>query len=342
MKPGTQIKTPLGITLLAMTVMLVLCPMTVSAITVTDDAGTTIILNTTPERIVSLSPSNTEILAALGLLDKIVGVTDVCDYPPEVKNKTRVGGYSAISIEKVALAKPDLIIASDKTSQETISRLKEIGLPVIVVAPKNVEHVIRDIRMVGKITGTDTQTEDLAANITRRIAKVSAVPSINSPTVAHVVYSKPLYVSGNTTMQNDIISRTGGINVFASRNGWSTVSLEEFLLANPDIIIVSSGGGMDVSAKDVILEEFMSNPQYASLSAVKNHHVYAINADIISRPGPRIADAAEEVSRIISSVEDERAAPLAVATDTRSTKASGFSGLIAALAVLGLFCAMRK
>lgn len=339
-KPKT--KTTLRMTLLAMSVMLVLCPMSASASTFTDDAGMTVTLNTIPERIVSLSPSNTEILAALGLLDKIVGVTDFCDYPPEVKNKTRVGGYSAISIEKVAMAKPDLVIASDKTSDETVSRLKEIGLPVIVVAPKNVEDVIRDIHMVGKITGTDTQAEDLAANITRRIAKASAVLSINSPTVAHVVYSKPLYVSGNTTMQNDIISRTGGTNVFAGRNGWSTVSLEEFLLANPDIIIVSGGGGMDVSAQDVILEEFMSNPQYASLSAVKNHHVYAINADIISRPGPRIADAAEEVGRIISSVEDERAAHQAVATDTRSTKTPGFSGLIAALAVLGLFCAMRK
>ena len=329
-------------TLLAMTVVLAFCPMPVSAITVTDDAGTTITLNTTPERIVSLSPSNTEILAALGLLDKVVGVTDVCDYPPEVKNKTRVGGYSAISIEKVALAKPDLVIASDKTPKETVSRIKETGLPVIVVAPKNVEHVIRDIRMVGKITGTVTQAEDLTANISRRIAKASAIPSTNSPTVAHVVYFKPLYVSGNTTMQNDIISRTGGNNVFNGRNGWSTVSLEEFLLANPDIIIVSGGGGMDASAKDVILEEFMSNQQYASLSAVKNHHVYAIDADIISRPGPRIADAAEEVSRIISSVEEERAAQQAAATDTRSKKAPGFSGLIAVLAVLGLFCAMRK
>lgn len=329
-------------TLLAMTVMLVLCPMTVSAITVTDDAGTTITLNTTPERIVSLSPSNTEILAALGLLDKVVGVTDVCDYPPEVKNKTRVGGYSAISIEKIAAVKPDLVIASDKTPKETVSRLKEIGVPVIVVAPKNVYHVIRDIGMIGRITGTETQAEDLAANITRRIAKASAVPGTNSPTVAHVVYYKPLTVSGNTTMQNDIISRTGGTNVFADRNGWKTVSLEEFLLANPDIIIVSGGGGMDSSGRDVILDDFMTNPQYVSLSAVKNHHVYAINADIISRPGPRIADAAEEVSLIISSVEDERAAPQAAATGTRSTKAPGFLGLIAVLAVLGLFCAMRK
>jgi len=342
MKPGTQIKTTLRMTLLVMTVMLVLCPVPVSAITVTDDAGTTITLNTTPERIVSLSPSNTENLAALGLLDKVVGVTDVCDYPPEVKNKTRVGGYSAISIEKVAAVKPDLVIASDKTPRETVSRIKEIGVPVIVIAPKNIDHVIRDIGMIGRITGTETRAEDLVANITRRIVKVSAVPGSNSPTVAHVVYYKPLTVSGNTTMQNDIISRTGGTNVFAGRNGWRTVSLEEFLLANPDIIIVSGGGGMDSSGRDVILDDFMTNSQYASLSAVKNHHVYAINADIISRPGPRIADAAEEVSRIISAIEEDRVAQQPVTVPGTTTKIPGFSAIIAVLVFIAVVNAIKK
>lgn len=331
-----------GAALLVVIVLLACLPATVSAITVTDDAGTNITLKTMPLRIVSLSPSNTEILAALGLIDRIVGVTDFCDYPPQVMNKTRIGGYSSISIEKVAAIKPDLVIASDKTPKETVSRLREIGLTVILVAPKNVDHVIRDIRMVGMITGTDTEAENLAANITRRIAKSSDVSGTNSPTVAHVVYIKPLYISGNTTMQNDIISRTGGINVFGSRNGWGTVSLEEFLLANPDIIIVSGGGGMDASAQDVILNEFVSNPQYASLSAVKNHHVYAINADIISRPGPRIADAAEGVSRIVSSVKEEPAAPHPASPGSGDVKASGFSAGIAGLGLVIVFSAMKK
>ena len=290
----------------------------------------------------SLSPSNTEILAALGLLDKVVGVTEVCDYPPEMKNKTRVGGYSAISIEKVAVVKPNLVIASDKTPKETVSRIKEIGVPVIVIAPKNVDHVIRDIGMIGRITGTETQAEVLVANITRRIAKVSADPGSNSPSVAHVVYYKPLTVSGNTTMQNDIISRTGGTNVFAGRNGWRTISLEEFLLANPDIIIVSGGGGMDSSGRDVILDDFMTNSQYASLSAVKNHHVYAINADIISRPGPRIADAAEEVSRIISAIEEDRVAQQPVTVPGTTAKTPGFSAIIAVLGFIAVVIAIKK
>lgn len=311
-----------------------LCALPVSALTFTDDAGTTITLNTTPERIVSLSPSNTEILAAIGLREKIVGVTDVCDYPPEVKDIPRIGGYSAISIEKVAAARPDIVIASDKTSKETIRRLRELGMPVIVVAPRNVSHVLSDIRLVGQITGAGNRAEELATTLARRIAGASATRDAGSPTVAHVVYNKPLYISGNTTMQHDIISRAGGVNVFSGRSGWSTVSLEEFLLANPEIIIVSGGGGMDGSERDLILEDFMTNPQYVSLQAVKTGHVYAINADIISRPGPRVADAAEEVRQIISEVEQEHAAQQPAAGGSTTQASSGFSAAVAGIGML--------
>lgn len=343
MMPETRTRITRCTVLLTMIVVLVQSVIPVSAITFTDDAGAGITLDTRPERIVSLSPSCTEILAALGLLDRVVGITDVCDYPPKVQNKTRIGGYSAISIEKVAATRPDLIIASDLTPKETVSRLSEIGLQVIVVAPKNIDHVLKDIRLVGEITGTGPQAEELAANLSRRIA--AAQPARESgfrPTVVHVVWYKPLYVSGNNTLQNDVISNAGGMNVFVHRSGWSTVSLEEFLLTNPDIILVSGGGGMDSSEKDVILDEFMANPQYASLAAVKNHHVYAVNADIISRPGPRIADAAEEVSRIFSAVAEERAAQMPGTTDAGNAKAPGFSAGIAALTIFGLCLAMRK
>ncbi|MDO9323867.1 MAG: cobalamin-binding protein, partial [Methanoregula sp.] len=272
MRPGPRIKKEYGIVLLIIAIALILIAMPVSAITITDDAGMSISFNTTPLRIVSLSPSNTEILASLGLLDRVVGVTDVCDYPPEVKNKTRIGGYSAVSIEKVAATRPDLVIASDLTPKETVARLREIGLPVVVVAPRNIDHMIRDIRMIGTLTGTESRAEVLAANLSDRIAAILPCPSTpgHRPTVAHIVWHKPLYVSGNDTLQNDVIINAGGENLFADRSGWSTVSLEEFLMKNPDIIIVNGGGGMDALEKDVILEVFMTNPQYASLSAVKN------------------------------------------------------------------------
>jgi iron complex transport system substrate-binding protein len=304
---------------------LAFCILPVSSITITDDAGMTITLNATPSRIVSLSPSNTEILADLGLIDRIVGVTEVCDYPPEVKNKSHIGGYSAISIEKVSAAWPDLVIASDLTPKETVSRLRELGLPVVVVAPRNIDHMIRDIRLVGTLTGSERQAEELVAHLSKRIAAVLPCPSASGrPTVAHVVWHEPLYVSGNDTLQNDVIVHAGGVNVFSDRNGWSTVSLEEFLMKNPDILIVSGGGGMDSSEKDVILEAFMTFPQYASLSAVENNHVYAVNADIISRPAPRIVDAMEQVARLIHPECDSQAPAAVNTTPTSPVKSPGF------------------
>lgn len=273
------------------------CLLPVSAVTVTDDAGTIVTLNATPGRIVSLAPSNTEILAALGLTGRLVGITDVCNYPPEVNTVPRIGGYSSISTEKVSAARPDLVIASDITPAETTARLRALGLNVVVVAPRNIDDMIRDIQLVGALTGTDAEAERLAANLSSRLANVGpAQPAGTRPTIAHVVWNNPLYVSGNDTLQNDVIEHAGGTNAFARVSGWGTVSLEEFLMTNPDIIIVNGGGGMDNDTRDIILEDFMTRPQYASLSAVKNHRVYAVKADTISRAGPRIVDATEQVA----------------------------------------------
>jgi len=342
MKPGYKTLKTCGIVLLVTVIVLVFGSIPVSAIAVTDDAGMTITLNATPSRIVSLSPSNTEILAALGLTDRIMGVTDVCDYPPEVKNITRIGGYSSISIEKVAATRPDLVVASDLTPKETVGRFRALGLPVVVVAPRNIDHMIRDIRMVGTLTGTETRADQLAANLSDRIAAVlPCPPTTHHPTVAHVVWHEPIYVSGNDTLQNDVIIHSGGENVFAERSGWSTVSLEEFLMKNPDIILVNGGGGMDSSEKDVIHEAFMTSPQYASLSAVKNNHVYSVNADIISRPAPRIVDATEQVARLIHPECFTQATTPLGATPTTPVKSPGFCAGSAVL-LISLIILLRR
>ncbi len=330
---------PAGLTaILVLTAAFLLLVLPVPAAILTDDAGSEIALNETPRRIVSLSPSNTETLAALGLADQIVGITDVCDYPVEIQNKTRIGGYATVSIEKVAALHPDLVVASDKTPRDTVKRLRSIGFPVIVIAPKNVSHVITDIGILGNVTGSSGASENLTRILSSRIAQAPARPLTGSPTVAHVVYNKPLYISGNSTLQHDIITRAGGVNVFAGRAGWGTVSLEEFLVANPDIIIVSSGGGMDQGERDLIREDFLNNPQYASLSAVKNNRVYAIDSDVISRPGPRVADAYDEVHRVITQYTAEATRQDPVAQGTTPQKSPGFLSLLAvvALAIAGV------
>jgi iron complex transport system substrate-binding protein len=296
---------PIVIQVMAIVMACIIIP--AGAVTVTDDDGTVISLNATPTRIVSLAPSNTEILAALGLRDHLTGVTDLCNYPPEVSSIPRVGGYSSISIEKVVASRPDLVVASDITPREVINRLRQLGIPVVVVAPRNIGSMITDIRRLGILTGTGPQAHQLAAGLSGRIdaATPMVLPS-DSLTVAHVIWHDPIYVSGNDTLQDDVIVTAGGTNIFSDKNGWNTVSLEEFLLRNPDIIIVNGGNGMDADGNSVILEAFMDNPQYASLAAVKEQHVYSMNADITSRAGPRIVEATEQVATIIRMVNEER------------------------------------
>jgi iron complex transport system substrate-binding protein len=328
--------------MLVVTVVLMGCILPAAAVTVIDDAGNTISLNVTPSRIVSLSPSNTEILAALGLLDRVVGVTDVDNYPPEVNNITHIGDYSAISIEKVAALQPDLVISSDITPQATVDRLRELGLTVVVVSPQNIGDMIRDVRMVGMITGTGPRADQLAGNLSDRLnAVLPCTQPFERPTVAHVVWDDPLYVSGNDTLQNDVILHAGGVNAFSEKDGWGTVSLEEFLMKNPDVIIVNGGNGMDPTKNDVILEEFMTNPQYASLSAVKNHRVYAVDADIISRPGPRIVDATEQVARLIHPECFTQTNTTVNTITTAPIKSPGF-GAESAVLIIFLMIFMRR
>lgn len=340
MKPVPGIPKYSTLVLLLLATALPFCIMPVSAVTVTDDAGTFVTINATPRRIVSLAPSNTEILAALGLLDRVVGVTEVCDYPPAVKNIPHIGGYSAISIEKVAASRPDLVVASDITPQETISRLRELGLTVVLVAPRNIDHVVRDIRMVGTLTGTELAAEELAATLSARSAAAAPLSSSYNLTIAHVVWNDPIYVSGNDTLQNDVIVHAGGTNIFAGKDGWGTVSLEEFLMRNPDIILVNGGSGMDNETKDIILEDLMTSPQYASLSAVKNHHVYAVDSNIISRAGPRIFDAEEQVAGIVRAVRGERLASQAPPIPT--AKSPGFCAGSAVLLISLILLVRQK
>jgi len=281
-----------------------------AALTVTDDDGVVMSFNDTPQRIVSLSPANTEILVSLGLANRIVGVTDACDFPPEIKDKPKIGGFSSISLEKVAAAKPDLVVAAHLTPQGTVSRLRDLGIPVVVLVPGNIDDMVKDIRMVGVITGTNDRAETLVGNLTRRLSAVSSIPeSASRPVVVHVVWHDPLYISGNGTLQNEVITRAGGINAFAGRNGWVTVSLEEFRAINPDIILVNGGNGMGRKGSDVIVETFQNDPRYAALTAVREGHIYAVDADMISRPGPRIVDAVEEVASLISRSGTQNTSP---------------------------------
>ncbi|MDD1702539.1 MAG: ABC transporter substrate-binding protein [Methanoregula sp.] len=307
---------------------------------VTDDTGTTVTIHGEPQRIVSLSPANTEILFALGLGDRVVGVTDYCNYPAEAKTKPVIGGYSTVSIEKVLAQKPDLVVASYGNGIDVVRQLKALNVTVVTLNPANVNGILDDITMVGTATGADHNATAIVESLQTRIdvIKKNASSLTTRPKVAHIIWNDPLYVSGNGTFQDELITMAGGVNAFADKPGWTTVGVEEFITANPDILIVNSGTGMGGS-EDSIALALENKTRFANVAAIKNHRVYVIDSDTVDRAGPRIVDALEAFAADIHPAGS--ATP--PATSAQSAPGFGFMPALGAWALaVGIVIATRR
>jgi len=262
--------------------------------TVTDDFGRNVTLKGVPARIISLSPSNTEILFAIGAGDRVVGVTEYCNYPPAAKTRPKVGGVSTVSIEKVVALNPDIVIGCSLNGKDTFERLEELGIPVLGLNPKNISGILADIELVGRVTGEESNATNLVATMKSRLdairAKARAMSgSQQAPTVFYDIGG--FYTAGNGTFVNEIIETAGGRNIAADKTGYFQMSIEELIAKNPQVIICDRGMGSMSKA----YEEIMSDDRLKIVDAVRNNRVYLIDGDIIDRPGPRIVNATETV-----------------------------------------------
>ncbi len=300
-------------------------------VTVTDDFGETVTVHGPPTRIISLAPSNTEILYALNLSDRVIGVTDYCNYPPEAHEKQKVGGYSTVNIEKVVALKPDLVLASFGNTESAIEHLRSLGLTVVALNPLTIDDVFENIELVGRVTGTEPEASALNEGLRQRIEAVTDKTAglADRPSVAQVVWYDPIWVSGNNTFEDEVIRMAGGTNAFASTEGWAIVGLEEFVVTDPEFVIVNSGTGMGESSYDILQDYFENEPRFRNVSAVQDGHVYTVDADIISRGGPRIVDALEQVAALVHPEVFGNATPLS----TPTPRAPGFGYVVAALAL---------
>ena len=268
-------------------------------VTITDDLGVTVTIDKYPERIVSLSPANTEILFALGLGDRIVGVTEYCTYPEAALSKDKIGGFSTINTEKIAVLNPDLLVAADGNSEETIAHLRELGYTIITVNADTIDTTLADIRLIGKAAGVESAAEELVSSMKADLAGIAEkTKGAEKPTILHCMWTDPLWVSGSGTFQDEMISAAGGVNAAAAEGGWVALTMEKFLTMNPDIIVVDSGDGMGVGTDDALKNFFLKDSRMQSLSAVQNERVYVVNADIIDRGGPRIVEGVEALAEI--------------------------------------------
>ncbi len=270
-------------------------------VTVEDDLGRKITLTKKPVRIISLAPSNTEILFALGLSESIVGVTDYCDYPEAAKEKTRVAGYSTPDLEKLVSLQPDLVVAESIHEKTVLPALERLGVPVYVTWAYRVETILKEISDLGHLTGRTSQAEELINAMNEKINGVVDITGKMTDKqklrVCYLNWHNPLWTVGANTYINDIISKAGGINIYEKDFEKSrAVSLESIISRNPQIIFVSGMG----TAGDVVYKAVKDEVRLYSVDAAINNRIYKIsNADYIERPGPRVVEGLIEIAGMI-------------------------------------------
>jgi len=231
-------------------------------------------------------------LYALGLGERIVGVTTNCNFPPEAKKKEKVGGFF-LNLEKVVSLKPDMVIMLGSAQAREIERFKAQPLPVYVIDPNSVEGVMQTLIELGEKTGTTARAQTLVREMKKKIELIQAqVLKENKPKVLVMVGFKPLIVTGGKNFINDLIKYAGGENV-ASGSGaaYPQYSFEELIRANPNYIIITEG----IVKRDEIKNE---NP-WRNLSAVREGKILFIDPDILSRPGPRLVEAIAKIAAFI-------------------------------------------
>jgi iron complex transport system substrate-binding protein len=250
---------------------------------VVDDLGRLIAINGTPERIISLAPSNTEILFALGLGDKVVGVTMYCDYPAEAQDKEKVGDYYEPDIEKIIALQPDLILATDFHRFDLIPALEEQGFAVFALAPQTLEDVLESIQGIGQITDKETKALELVNGMTSKIEEIGEPTEEleEEPRVFYMTWHDPMWTVGRNTWIDDLITVAGGMNIFSEYfESGAMVELEWVVFLNPEIIVTSEWS----------YDWALNATELAGTNASQTDRIYTFDDDLAQRPGPRLVD----------------------------------------------------
>lgn len=260
-------------------------------VTVKDGTGAEVTVEQEPKRIVSLIPSMTEIAFALGLGDRVVGVTTNDNYPPEVEKIEKVGDLN-INVEKVVGLKPDLVLASSMNG-ETVEKLRSLGLTVLVSDAQSLEGVYESIRLAAKATGAGEQADRLIAGMEKEkesiVQKVASIPEEERVKV-WIEIDPTLYTVGGDTFMNELITLAGGRNVASELKGWPQVSAEEVVKWNPDVILTTYGKADGSIA---------SRPGWNRITAVKENRIHALDPNVSSRPGPRVIEGLKEIAKTL-------------------------------------------
>jgi iron complex transport system substrate-binding protein len=261
---------------------------------VVDETGRTVRIPQPVTRIVSLAPSLTETIYALGLQDRLVGDTDYCDYPPEAQKKQRVGGAINPSLEEIAHLRPDVVLVTRHLNTlDTVHSLDALGIPSYATDPRNVDEIVASAKRLGDVLGASEAGTALAEELQHRLdvlrQKVGALPPRR---VLFVVWTDPLISIGKDTFIADALRRAGAVSIIDSKQDWPQVNLEEVAHLQPEVLVFADAHG-ETTAQH--LDVLATRPAWRILNAVRDRN-FAVISEAVNRPAPRIVTAIEELA----------------------------------------------
>ena len=274
---------------------------TTTALTLKDGLGRTVTLGRPAKKIVSLAPSNTEILFAVGASPDVIGRDEFSDYPAEAKSLQSVGGsMGQYNLEEIAKLQPDLILAASLNTPEQIKAIEDLNLKVFVITnPTTFDELYANIQTVGTLSGQPGQASQLVDTLKKRVQAVQAAASqtTSQPKVFYELDAtdpaKP-WTAGPGSFIDTMIKMAGGANVAASlKSDYAQISQEELITADPDVILLGDG------AYGVSPAQVAGRPGWGSMAAVKNNQVLTFDDNLVSRPGPRLVDGLELVFKAL-------------------------------------------
>jgi iron complex transport system substrate-binding protein len=261
-----------------------------------DGLGRQVAILPNPQRIISLAPNLTETLFALGLGNRIVGVTSFCDFPAAAQTKEKVGDTMRPNLERIIALKPDLVLISTASQLESLMRhLDQLKVPVYVTDPRTVTEVVASIRALGEITGATERAAAITSEMERRINAVrQRAQGLPKPRVLYVIQNGPLITAGRNTYINDLIILAGGQSISGEEaTDYPQFSRETVIARAPEVIISSESHGRSLVDLDALRRDFAVTP------AVRQNRIELVTTDLIDRPGPRIIDGLEQMMRAL-------------------------------------------
>ncbi|MEW6042604.1 MAG: ABC transporter substrate-binding protein, partial [Elusimicrobiota bacterium] len=267
--------------------------------TVLDSLNRKVTIKRAPERIVSLSPDNTEILFALGLGDKIKGVTEYCDFPARAAEKAKIGGFASPNVELIVQLRPDLVVAN-KIHEKTVKQLENLGITAVAFDAKNINGVLEKIKSIGRISGKTEDSKALVDKMQREIVKVTrktmSLPEHKKPRVYFEIWHDPLTTGGGSSFLNSVIEAAGGRNIAADEGkDWIQINPEILLKKDPQVVFFIGHFTSEKTRREIMVRN-----GWSGITAVKNGRLYKFpDENLVVRPGPRVVKGLEKMAEML-------------------------------------------